>query len=73
MHNMNIIYTKEIDGCHAGGSLATSASSQVHFFFLQQRKTNQVNLQKDVISTQNQRSCKKRAALCKMSSYKSQN
>ena len=39
--------------------LATSASGQLHFFFLQQRKTTQVNLQKDVISTQKQPRCKK--------------
>ena len=38
--------------------------------FLLQRKTIQVNLQKDVISTQKQPSCKKGAALCKMASMK---
>jgi len=41
------------------------------FFFLQKRKTTQApNLQKDVISTQKQPSCKKGAALCKMASIK---
>ena len=40
------------------------------FFFLWQRKTTQLNLQKDVISTQKQPSCKKGVALCKMASMK---
>ena len=46
---------------HAEGPLATSASVQLDLFFLQKRKTNQVNLQKDdiVLSTQKQLSCKK--------------
>ena len=42
---------------HAEGPLATSG--QLDFFFLQQRKTTQVNLQKDVISIKKQLSCKK--------------
>jgi len=37
---------------HAEDSLATSVSVQLDFFFLQKRKTTQVNLQKDVLSTQ---------------------
>ena len=44
---------------HAEGPLATSASVQLDLFFLQKRKTTQVNLQKDVLSTQKQPSCKK--------------
>ena len=44
---------------HAEDSLATSVSVQLDFFFLQKRKTTQVNLQKDVLSSQKQPSCKK--------------
>jgi len=45
---------------HAEGTLVTSACGQLDFFFLQESKATQVNLQKDVISTQTQQSCKKR-------------
>jgi len=39
------------------------ATDKFQFFFLQQRKTAQVNLQKDAISTQKQPSCKTKVQL----------
>ena len=40
------------------------------FFFLEQRKTIPVDLQKDVVFTQSNQAVKKSVALCKMASMK---
>ena len=43
----------------------------LNFFFLQQRKTTQLNLQKDVIPAQKQPSCKRGcSSICKIASVK---
>ena len=53
---------------HTEGPLTTSASGQFNFFFLQQRKTTQVNLQKDLLK--NSQAVIKGMALCKMAGVK---
>jgi len=64
-------YDKTSYRCISKDIISSSMSSSESFSLLQ-RKTTQVNLhiQKDVISTQKQPSCKKSTALCKMARVK---